>query len=268
MVFRGASATFLESVARTLRSLRSKGVGVFFVTRSAGDVPLDVLARLGNRVQHAMRAATAEDAEALRATVRTFPTPARDLEAVLAGLAPGEAVVTVLGENDVLTPAVVTRLHTRTSRMSPPGQDALNATVHEPPPHAAHATDTRAAGRDASTSADEGLTVEQRTAEDNAKRAAREVDRAHVVEGVDPAHEIEGTEVAARGQRRDGARAAERTDAERSDDGARHRDGRVQEPPAGREAPGSPVFASLARSGGAPVGPAITRSLFGTSAKR
>jgi DNA helicase HerA-like ATPase len=60
-------------IARTVRLIRSKGVGVFFVTQTPKDVPAEVLAQLGNRVQHALRAFTPDDAKALKATVSTFP---------------------------------------------------------------------------------------------------------------------------------------------------------------------------------------------------
>ena len=73
LLFDDASKAFLESVAQTVRLIRSKGVGVFFVTQTPKDVDADVLAQLGNRVQHALRAFTPDDAKALRATVKTFP---------------------------------------------------------------------------------------------------------------------------------------------------------------------------------------------------
>ena len=73
LLFDGATKAFLESVEQTVRLIRSKGVGVFFVTQTPKDVPGDVLAQLGNRVQHALRAFTPDDAKALKATVSTFP---------------------------------------------------------------------------------------------------------------------------------------------------------------------------------------------------
>ena len=73
LLFTGASKAFLEAVTQTVRLIRSKGVGVFFVTQNPTDVPSAVLGQLGNRVQHALRTFTPEDADALRKTVRTFP---------------------------------------------------------------------------------------------------------------------------------------------------------------------------------------------------
>ena len=105
---------------QTVRLIRSKGVGVFFVTQTPKDVPADVLAQLGNRVQHALRAFTPEDAKALKATVGTFPTSDfYDLEELLPKLGIGEAVVTVLDEDGVPTPVVTTKLAAPSASMGP-----------------------------------------------------------------------------------------------------------------------------------------------------
>jgi hypothetical protein len=69
LLFDDASEAFLDAIARTVRLIRSKGVGVFFVTQTPKDVPAEVLRQLGNRVQHALRAFTPDDAKALKATV-------------------------------------------------------------------------------------------------------------------------------------------------------------------------------------------------------
>ena len=74
LLFDNASAALLDEIERTARLIRSKGVGVYFVTQAPTDVPSSVLAQLGNRVQHALRAFTPDDADALRKTARTFPT--------------------------------------------------------------------------------------------------------------------------------------------------------------------------------------------------
>jgi DNA helicase HerA-like ATPase len=97
LLFADASKAFLEQVQQVVRLIRSKGVGVFFVTQTPKDVPDGVLAQLSNRIQHALRAHTPNDEAALRATVRTFPkTTFYDLGESLTSLGIGEAVVTVL----------------------------------------------------------------------------------------------------------------------------------------------------------------------------
>ncbi|MEV4739458.1 helicase HerA-like domain-containing protein [Streptomyces sp. NPDC049555] len=133
LLFDDASKEFLESVTQTVRLIRSKGVGVFFVTQSPKDVPGDVLGQLGNRVQHALRAFTPDDAKALKATVRTFPVSPYDLEEVLTGLGTGEAVVTVLGEQGAPTPVAATRLRAPCSLMGPVDATALAGAVRMSP---------------------------------------------------------------------------------------------------------------------------------------
>ncbi|MER5301991.1 helicase HerA-like domain-containing protein [Streptomyces lasiicapitis] len=129
LLFSGASKAFLESITQTVRLIRSKGVGVFLVTQTPKDVPADVLAQLGNRVQHALRAFTPDDEKALKATVRTFPNSAYDLEETLTGLGTGEAVVTVLSEKGAPTPVAVTRLRAPQSLMGPVEAGALERAV-------------------------------------------------------------------------------------------------------------------------------------------
>jgi DNA helicase HerA-like ATPase len=119
LLFDGATKAFLDEVTRTVRMIRSKGVGVFFVTQAPTDLPSDVLGQLGARVQHALRAFTPEDADALKKTVRTYPTSDfYDLEKLLTELGTGEAAVTILSERGVPTPVVHTRLVAPRSSMA------------------------------------------------------------------------------------------------------------------------------------------------------
>ena len=111
LLFSDASDAFLDQVTQTVRLIRSKGVGVFFVTQLPDDVPDAILAQLGNRVQHALRAFTPRDAKALKAAVTTYPnTDDYDLEEDLTQLGTGEAMVTILSERGAPTPVVWTRL--------------------------------------------------------------------------------------------------------------------------------------------------------------
>lgn len=133
LLFRGASKHFIESVTQTVRLIRSKGIGIFFVTQTPKDVPADVLAQLANRVQHALRAFTPDDAKALKATVSTFPKSDYDLATVLTSLAIGEAVVTVMSETGAPTPVAWTRLRAPQSLMAPMDADKLAAAVSASP---------------------------------------------------------------------------------------------------------------------------------------
>ncbi|WP_328629786.1 DUF853 domain-containing protein [Streptomyces sp. NBC_00353] len=129
LLFNGASKAFLDSITQTVRLIRSKGVGIFFVTQTPRDVPGDVLGQLGNRVQHALRAFTPDDAKALRATVKTFPNSSYDLEELLTRLGIGEAVITVLSEKGAPTPVAATRLRSPQSLMGPLGAAELDSAV-------------------------------------------------------------------------------------------------------------------------------------------
>ncbi len=139
LLFDGASKAFLDSVEQTVRLIRSKGVGIFFVTQTPKDVPSDVLAQLGNRIQHALRAFTPDDAKALKATVSTFPkSDFYDLESLLTQLGIGEAAVTILSETGVPTPVVHTRLRAPASRMGP--ADNVDGAARASPLYAKYGT--------------------------------------------------------------------------------------------------------------------------------
>jgi hypothetical protein len=128
LLFEDAPKEFVAQVAQTVRLIRSKGVGVFFVTQLPDDVPADVLAQLGNRVQHALRAFTPRDAKALRAAVTTYPkTTDYDLEQDLTQLGIGEAMVTILSERGAPTPVVWTRMQPPTSLMAAVPTDAITS---------------------------------------------------------------------------------------------------------------------------------------------
>jgi DNA helicase HerA-like ATPase len=129
LLFDGASKPFLDSIQQTVRLIRSKGVGVFFVTQTPKDVPSDVLAQLSNRIQHALRAFTPDDAKALKATVSTFPTSGYDLGQLLTQLGTGEAVVTVLSERGAPTPVAWTRMRAPQSLMAPSPEATVSAAV-------------------------------------------------------------------------------------------------------------------------------------------
>ncbi len=129
LLFKGASKDFLETITQTVRLIRSKGVGVFFVTQTPKDVPADVLAQLGSRIQHQLRAHTPQDAKSLKATVSTYPNSNYDLEEVLTQLATGEAVVTVMNEKGAPTPVAWTRVRAPQGSMDPaPAEHLTTAT--------------------------------------------------------------------------------------------------------------------------------------------
>lgn len=133
LLFKGASKAFLDSITQTVRLIRSKGVGVFFVTQTPKDVPEDVLAQLGSRVQHQLRAHTPNDAKALKATVSTYPKSGYDLEEVLQCLGIGEAIVTVMNPKGSPTPVAWTRLWAPETSMQPTDAAAMQQAVAASP---------------------------------------------------------------------------------------------------------------------------------------
>ncbi len=157
LLFRDASKDFVAAITQTVRLIRSKGVGVYFVTQTPKDVPGDVLGQLGNRVQHALRAFTPDDEKALRATVKTFPkSEFYDTATLLTSMGIGEAAITVLDERGVPTPLVHSRLPAPRSRMDP--ADDLDAAAKASPLFAKYGT------RQDSASAREQLTERVREA--------------------------------------------------------------------------------------------------------
>ena len=134
LLFKDASEALMDQIERTARLIRSKGVGVYFVTQAPTDVPSPVLSQLGNRIQHALRAFTPDDADALRKTARTFPvTTHYDVERTITTLGIGEAFVTVLSPKGVPTPLAATRLLPPDSRMAPLTPDEIAAVVSGSP---------------------------------------------------------------------------------------------------------------------------------------
>ena len=130
LLFDDASEALLDQIERTARLIRSKGVGVYFVTQAPTDVPSSVLSQLGNRIPHALRAFTPDDADALRKTARTFPvTEHYDVERTITSLGIGEALVTVLSPKGVPTPLAATRLIPPDSRMAPLSEQELAQVV-------------------------------------------------------------------------------------------------------------------------------------------
>ena len=108
MLFDGTSKALVDKIEQVIRLIRSKGVGIYFITQVPSDVPVNVLAQLSNRVQHALRAYTPQDQKAVRAAAQTFrPNPAFKTEEAILDLGTGEALVSFLDEKGA--PSVVER---------------------------------------------------------------------------------------------------------------------------------------------------------------
>ncbi len=120
LLFDQASKPLLEKVEQVVRLIRSKGVGVFFITQSPSDLPDSVLAQLGNRVQHALRAFTPKDQKAVRVAAQTFrPNPRFSAEQAITELEVGEALVSTLGDKGIPNVVERTRVRPPCSRLGP-----------------------------------------------------------------------------------------------------------------------------------------------------
>jgi DNA helicase HerA-like ATPase len=118
IIFNEASKVLLEQIETIVKLIRSKGVGVYFVTQNPMDVPSGVLAQLGLKIQHALRAFTANDRQAIKKTADNYPTSDYyKTDELLTSLGIGEALVTALNEKGVPTPLVATMMRAPMSRM-------------------------------------------------------------------------------------------------------------------------------------------------------
>lgn len=256
LLFADASKEFLNQVVQTVRLIRSKGVGIFFVTQSPKDVPDDVLAQLGSRVQHALRAHTPNDQKALKATVDTFPSSPLDLLKVLPGLGTGEAIVTVLDPKGRPTPVAPTRLWAPAAVMGPSSPGAVSSCLaaspfmakYKDPVDPESAFELLAARVEAEKAAAE-TAKEQAKAEKEAEKAAAEAEKRRL-------KELEAEAKAA-------AKAAEREEREAAKEAERQRkadERRAERQEKRKEAAIDSVVRSIGRS----LGSSITRTLFGS----
>ncbi len=133
LLFADATKEFLRQVIQTVRLIRSKGVGIVFVTQTPKDIPSDVLAQLGSRIQHVLRAVTPADQKKLKQTVETFPTTELVLDEVLTNLGTGEAVVTVLDPDGRPTPVAPVAIWAPASVMGA-AEDATVASLNAASP--------------------------------------------------------------------------------------------------------------------------------------
>jgi len=130
LIFKEASKALLNQIESIVKLIRSKGIGLYFVTQNPTDVPDAVLAQLGLKVQHALRAFTAKDRKAIKLTAENYPlSDYYDTKAVLTSLGIGEALITVLDEKGRPTPLAATMLRAPMSRMDVLTNTELNAVI-------------------------------------------------------------------------------------------------------------------------------------------
>lgn len=241
LLFNDASKEFVAQVEQTVRLIRSKGVGVFFVTQTPKDVPAGVLGQLGNRVQHALRAFTPDDAKALKATVKTFPKSEYDLESLLTQLGTGEAVVTVLSERGAPTPVAWTRMRAPESLMAPAPEDVMKGIIDASPLNEQYA---QSVDRESAYEILGKKFVET-------PEAPKAPQAEPVPEPVPDAADAPQAEPAPRRERAEPAPRREKA-----------------EPNMIEKVMDNPAVTSFMRSAGRSIGREITRSLFGTGRRR
>ena len=118
LVFNEASKELLNQIETIIKLIRSKGIGVFFITQNPMDIPSGVLAQLGLKIQHALRAFTANDRQAIKQTAANYPlSDFYQTDEILTALGIGEALVTTLNEKGIPTPLAATMLRAPQSRM-------------------------------------------------------------------------------------------------------------------------------------------------------
>jgi len=128
LVFNEASKALLNEIENIVKLIRSKGIGIFFVTQNPMDVPNEVLAQLGLKVQHALRAFTAIDRQAIKLTAENFPlSDYYKTDETLTSLGIGEALVTALNEKGIPTPLAATMMQAPMSRMDILSQSEIDS---------------------------------------------------------------------------------------------------------------------------------------------
>jgi hypothetical protein len=119
LIFNEASKTLLNQIESIVKLIRSKGIGIYFITQNPMDVPSGILAQLGLKIQHALRAFTANDRKAIKSTAENYPiSEFYKTDEILTSLGIGEALVTVLNEKGIPTPLAATMMRAPMSRMN------------------------------------------------------------------------------------------------------------------------------------------------------
>lgn len=256
LLFADATKEFVRQVVQTVRLIRSKGVGVVFVTQTPKDIPSDVLAQLGSRIQHALRAVTPEDNKKLKQSIETFPDSDLDLAEVLTNLGTGEALVTVLDPQGRPTPVMPTAIWAPGSVMGPAAETTISQINAASPLFARYAeavnpfsaeealvrrSTEEAIRRQEAAEAAQAERAAKKQAEADARAAEKTLER----EAREAERERQRAEREARKRWEKEQAAAERAEQKRHD--------ALQS-----------ALGSMLRSAGSALGREITRSIFGT----
>ena len=183
LLFNDAPRALLEKVEQVVRLIRSKGVGVYFVTQNPADIPDSVLAQLGNRIQHALRAYTPSEQKGLKAAAQSFRVnPDFDTAEAIQALGVGEALVSVLDEKGAPTVVARTRIRPPVSRLGPATEAERAAVIASSPVRGLYdqvlnresAEEILAARHAAADQAEAQAKADEKAAKDRAKEQPRE----------------------------------------------------------------------------------------------
>ncbi len=176
LLFSEAPKALLEKIEQVVKLIRSKGVGVFFVTQNPMDIPNPVLAQLGNRIQHALRAYTPQERKAVKAAAQAFrPNPAFDTEEVITQLGVGEALVSTLEEKGAPSMVERTLIRPPQSRIGPATDAERRQIIQQSPFYGRYEDpiDRESAYEILKKRAEERLAEAEKEAEEKAKRRSR-----------------------------------------------------------------------------------------------
>ena len=132
LLFDGAPKVLVDKIEQVVRLIRSKGVGVYFVTQNELDLPESVLGQLGNRIQHALRAFTPRDQKAVKSAAETFrANPGVNVVEAITTLGVGEALISILDEKGMPTPVEIAMVYPPKSQLAPLSNEERNALVKQ-----------------------------------------------------------------------------------------------------------------------------------------
>lgn len=252
LLFADATKEFIRQVVQTVRLIRSKGVGVVFVTQTPKDIPADVLAQISSRIQHGLRALTPDEQKRLKASVQTFPNTSLDLAEILTNLGTGQAVVTVLNEHGTPTPVSPTSMWAPASLMGPASAQTLALTLSASPIASKYSTAVNP------NSAQEKLM--QRMEEAEAEKARLEAEKRELLEA-EKAAAMQAKQEEKERAALERALAKEKERAERAEERAREKAEAERQRKSERRAKQvESVIGQVLRTAGSE----ITRSVFGT----
>lgn len=260
LIFKDAPASLLDKIEQIVRLIRSKGVGIYFITQQPADVPEKVLAQLGNKLQHALRAYTPKERKALKATAQSFrENPEIDAEAALGELATGEVLVSLLDSDGI--PTMVQRAYVMPPRsyLGVCSEEMRQRLIKESPLYAKYA---ESIDRE---SAYEILNAKALSAQEEAAAAAKAKEEAKAAE-LQAREEAKAAQVAERERKAEERRLeAERKAAERERLAAERAAARTSRTQKGvLDKVIDSAISSATRSVGSKIGNSIVRGILGS----